>query len=93
MRTVEVTSVALETISGIGKASGKPFSFDKQTVYLHVEGQPYPEKSEIIINEGTTPYAIGKYEIAPASIVVDRNGRLALEPVLIRKSDSKVKAA
>ena len=88
MRKIEILSETLENVSGTAK-SGKPFSFNKQTAYLHSEKVPYPEKTELIINDGQPPYTPGIYELHEDSIVLDRNGRLSVTPILVRKSDQK----
>lgn len=88
MRKIEILSANLENVSGTAK-SGKPFSFNKQTAYLHSEKVPYPEKTELIINDGQPPYTPGIYELHEDSIAVDRNGRLSVVPILVRKTEQK----
>lgn len=88
---VSVPSVITRNQSGIGKTSGKSYNMDFQTVYVHTIGRdgkpaPFPEKTEIILdkNEQGQPlvYAVGEYQLHPASLYVDRSGNLAVAPRL-----------
>jgi hypothetical protein len=79
----EVLSASHETVSGTSKATGKPFSFNKQVIYAHQAGNPYPDKTEIILQDDQAAYPVGTYTISNNSIYVDRNNRLALSPMLI----------
>ncbi len=92
MIRVTVPTLPVRNQSGIGKTSGKAYSLDFQTVYFHTcdkQGNPlpFPEKSEIILEKGSDglpmAYAAGEYQLAPASLYVDRNGSLAVAPKLI----------
>lgn len=93
MLKVSITSTALREMKGNGKASGKPYHLYFQTAYVHTldkktgKPHPYPEKTEIIVDrdehtgEGKA-YAIGEYQLHPASIYVGRNGDLSVAPIL-----------
>jgi hypothetical protein len=83
IKHIEILESKSENISGVGKASGKPFSFNKQEVYAHKEGNPYPDKSGIILQDDQAPYPVGLYQISNESIYVDRNGRFALSAKLV----------
>jgi hypothetical protein len=92
MIKVTVPAMAIRNQKGVGKASGKPYDMDFQTVYFHTldkQGNPlpFPEKAEIIIDKGgdglPMPYAAGDYQLAPTSLYVDRGGNLAVAPRLI----------
>jgi hypothetical protein len=82
IKSYEITSAQSENISGTGK-NGKPFSFNKQTIYAHVEGETYPLKSEFILEDGQAPLSIGTYDLHPSSVYIDRNGRVAINPLFI----------
>jgi hypothetical protein len=79
----EVLLSQYETVSGTSKKTGNPFSFNKQEIYAHKEGNPYPDKTEIILQDGQAAYLVGQYKLSPDSVYVDRNGRLALSPMLV----------
>lgn len=79
---IEITKTTVETISGKSKATQKDFSFRKQQCWLHMPKEVYPSETEIIINDDQTPYPVGMYVLCDSSIYVDRNGRLAINPVL-----------
>lgn len=82
-RVIEITSSETENVSGTSNRTGKPYSFKKQTAYLHVFGQDYPDKTELILDDAQVAYAPGHYHLDGESIYVDRNGRLALTPKLV----------
>ena len=92
MIKVSVTSTEVRSYSGNAKASGKPFTLNFQTVWVHTSDRqgnpnPYPEKVEIILEKNTEGsalfYPIGDYQLAPNSIYVDRNGNFAVAPRLV----------
>lgn len=83
-----VPALPLRQMKGIGKTSQKPYDFHVQTVYVHtvdLEGKPspFPEKTELSHDKPEDAYAPGEYQLAPASIYVDRMGRLAIGAKLV----------
>lgn len=75
-------------ISGIAKGTGKPYRFYTQTAYFHCygrDGKPnaFPDKCEVIVDSADKAYAPGDYQLHPASVYVDRNGRPAMAPRLV----------
>lgn len=88
MIRITVPALPVRNMKGVGKTSGKPYDLNIQTVYCHTsdtEGNPlpFPEKSEVILDAGQQPYAAGDYTLSPASLYVDRQGRLAVAPKLV----------
>jgi len=92
MIKVSIMSTTVRNMTGIGKVSGKPYSLNFQDAWFHTIDKdgvaaPFPQKVELILptaKDGAALfYAIGQYELAPSSVYVDRNGKLALEPVLV----------
>lgn len=92
MIKVSVTSTEVRNQSGNAKATGKPYSLDFQTVWVHTYDRagnllPYPEKVEIILEKDKTGAALyytpGEYILAPSAVYVDRNGSLAISPRLV----------
>lgn len=79
---IEITKTTVETISGKSNKTGNEFSFRKQECWFHSPKEAYPSKTEIILNNDMTPYPVGMYVLCDSSIYVDRNGRLAINPVL-----------
>lgn len=83
-----VPALPLRQMKGIGKVSQKPYDFHVQTVYVHtvdLEGKPspFPEKAEISHDNAADAYQPGEYQLAPASIYVDRQGRVAIGAKLV----------
>jgi hypothetical protein len=92
MIKVTIVSSAVRLMSGIGKTSGKPYNLAFQDAYFHTvdkEGilAPFPQKVEIFAPKDAQgnpdPYAPGEYQLAPFSVFVDRQGKLAIEPLLV----------
>lgn len=79
---IEITQVKIDTIQGKSNKTGKDFSFRKQSVWLHTPTDVYPKETEIILDDNVTGYPVGNYLLDDSSIYVDRNGRLAVNPVL-----------
>lgn len=92
MIQVSVTSTEVRNQRGVAKASGKAYDINFQTVWFHTfdragNKNPYPEKSEIILEKDSQGAALfwpaGEYTLAPSSLYVDRSGSLAVAPRLI----------
>jgi len=88
MIRITVPALPVRNMKGIGKTSQKPYDLNIQTVYCHVADEngkalPFPEKSEVILDAGQSPFVPGDYTLSPASLYVDRQGRLAVAPKLV----------
>lgn len=92
MIKVSVTSTEVRNQSGNAKASGKPYSLNFQTVWMHTVDRhghpnPFPEKTEIILEKDASGAALyytpGEYTLAPESIYIDRGGNVAVSPRLV----------
>jgi hypothetical protein len=88
---ITIASNDVRNMKGIGKVSQKPYDLNFQTAYVHTvdksgNSNPYPEKVELMLdkdgNGNVLAYSVGDYDLAPASIYVDRQGNLALRPLL-----------
>lgn len=92
MIKITIASTAVRTMRGNSKTTGKAYDLAFQDAWFHTfdrEGKPapFPQKVEIILpraEDGAPLYfAAGDYQLAPSSIYVDRNGKLAIEPHLV----------
>ena len=88
MIKLTIPALPVRNMKGTGKTSGKPYDINIQTVYCHVSDQngqplPYPEKSEIMLATGQSPFAPGDYTLSPDSLYVDRQGKLSVSPKLV----------
>lgn len=88
MIKVTVFDMPVRRLSGVGKTSGKAYDMTVQTIYCHTadaSGQPLPvpEKSEIVLDKDQVPFPPGDYTLSPASLYVDRQGRLSVAPKLV----------
>lgn len=74
---IEVKSSEVNVKSGTSKKSGKPYSIREQVAYLHVQGEAYPQRCVLQLEDEQQPYAPGVYETANELYVGDF-GRLAV---------------
>lgn len=74
---IEVKSSEVNVKSGTSKKSGKPYSIREQVGYLHVQGEAYPQRCVLQLEDEQQPYAPGVYETANELYVGDF-GRLAI---------------
>lgn len=81
MISVEIKSVKVEEVSGVN-AKGKQYAFKKQTAYLVVPGEEYPQK--ILLTVDKEPYAPGRYMLADASFYVGKFNKLELGTVVLQ---------
>ena len=82
MNTVEIVSSEITDIKGTSQKTGNPYHIRKQTGYIQLPNAPYPKDFEFNLDSDESPYSVGKYRLHESSIYVDRNGRLAIRPVL-----------
>jgi len=85
---ITVYDMPARRLAGVGKTSGKPYDMTIQTIYCHTADSsgnplPVPEKSELVLDKDQVPFPPGDYTLSPASLYVDRNGRLAVAPKLV----------
>jgi hypothetical protein len=93
MTKITIASSDIRNMKGVGKLSQKPYDLNFQTAYVHTSDKaghlnPYPEKVELMLEKDSSTgapisYAVGDYVLADSSIYVDRQGNLALRPVLL----------
>lgn len=93
---IEIAEQRVQNVSGTSGKTGKVFSINKQVGWLHMEDQKYPVRIEITLDDNSTGYPPGQYEISAQSFYVDRFsqlqvGRLKLRPI-VASADSKKSA-
>jgi len=84
MCKVEVKSTELKLVQGTSQKSGKPYSFQTQQAYAHLDGKPYPVEFQLTVDNGSSAYAPGFYTLAPSAFYVDKYGKLGLSPKLVK---------
>lgn len=85
---IEIQSAEFQVQSGTvknGSRAGQSYSIRKQDVWVHLEGQPYPIRAVVNLEDNKPPYQPGFYKLDEKSFFVDRFnsltlGRLALVP-------------
>ncbi|GJL80364.1 MAG: hypothetical protein NPINA01_33530 [Nitrospinaceae bacterium] len=82
MNKITVHTSETKTIRGTSKRNNKPYQYDIQKAYVHIEGNPYPVEFEIKIwpdrDTGVmpAPYPPGEYMLVPKVERVGRFGEL-----------------
>lgn len=84
---IEIASTEIKSRNGVSQRTGNSYSMREQTGYLHKQGEPYPEKIKITLEENMAPYRIGTYTLAPSSFYVDKYDSLAVRPVLLLQTE------
>jgi len=78
--------IAAGAVRSLMSKAGKPFRLCEAYAHtLDAQGKPHPHpvRFEFFLNDGQEQPAAGVYLLAPASIYVDRSGRLAVAPKLV----------
>jgi hypothetical protein len=88
MIRIVITSPDIREMKGVGKTSGKPYHMRFQIAHAFVVSPDgavaeFPDKFEIILDADQVPFQRGKYQLAPSSMYVSRDGRLECKPRLI----------
>jgi len=82
MLRFEIESQQIATRSGISSKTQKPYTIREQNALLFRDGEKYPERVKITLDDGTTPYPVGNYQLHDLSYSVNRYGALQVRPVL-----------
>lgn len=88
MIKIAITSPDIREMKGIGKTSGKPYHMRIQTAHAFTVATDgtvaeFPDKFEIALDEGQTPYPRGTYTLSPSAVFVGREGRMEVRPRLV----------
>jgi len=86
---IEISSTEVDTFSGVSKRTGKDFTMHSQVGWMHKQGQPYPEKVKLSLDNPQASHAVGLYELSPTSFVVGKFGDIDIRPKLVRLADKK----
>lgn len=83
---IEIESTEIKRHSGIAKSTQREYEIVKQRALFFREGERFPDKIDVLIDKGDSPYPVGKYTIHPDSYQIDRFGavglRLKLAPLV-----------
>jgi len=85
---IEIQTAEFQVQNGTvknGPRAGQPYSIRKQDAWVHLDGQPYPVRIVINLEDNKPPYQPGFYALDEKSFFVDRFaslslGRLQLQP-------------
>lgn len=82
MIKIEIESQTVVTRSGTSQKTGKPYTIREQAALLFRDGEKYPERIKLTLDDGLTPYAPGFYSLHDSSFSVNRYDALQVRPVL-----------
>lgn len=89
---IEIENSQILTRSGVSERTGKPYTIREQNALMFKDGEKYPERIKVNIDEGMSAYQPGFYAFADASYGVSRYGAPQLRPVLVRIQADKAVA-
>lgn len=79
---IEIVSTEIHNLSGVSKHTQKPYSINKQSGFMHLDGERYPVRVEFNIADGATAWPVGFYSVLDSSFTVDRFGGIGINSEL-----------
>lgn len=86
---VEIENSQITTRSGTSERTGKPYTIREQQALMFRDGERYPERIKVTLDEGTSAYQPGRYSLSDASFSVSRFGAIQVRPLLLRIQEQK----
>lgn len=86
---IEVENAQIVTRSGVSERTQKPYTIREQQALMFREGERYPERIKVTLDEGTSAYPPGRYTLSDASFTVSRYGAIQVRPLLLRIASEK----
>lgn len=80
---IEVENAQIVTRAGVSDRTGKPYSIREQQALMFREGERYPLRIKVILDEGMSAYPPGRYTFSDLSYDVSRYGAPTLRPILL----------
>lgn len=91
---IEVSKKPVQELSGISQKTGKPYSMKIQTMYLHMQGEPYPIAFEHTLERDQEPFPAGAIlSFSPEECISVFNNRITLRPQFKPVSSNQKAAA
>lgn len=86
---IEVENAQIVTRSGVSERTQKPYTIREQQALMFREGERYPERIKVTLDEGMSAYPPGRYTLSDASYTVSRFGAIQVRPLLLRLAVEK----
>ncbi len=80
---IEIENTQIVERSGVSERTKKPYTIREQQALMFREGERYPERIKISLDEGASPYKPGRYTLHPSSFSVSRFGAMQVRPLLV----------
>lgn len=83
MIKIEVNSATFDAKNGVSARTGKAYSIREQEAWAFCTGpdgkpQPHPQRIKLALGDVQAPYQPGLYQLALASLYVDKYNQLAI---------------
>lgn len=79
----EIHSTFVDERSGKSKRTGNDYVMREQEAWVQMGDAPYPQKTKVMLDEGQSPYPVGKYQLHERSFSVGQYDRLECRPFLV----------
>lgn len=86
---IEIENTQIVERSGVSERTKKPYTIREQQALMFREGERYPERIKISLDEGASAYQPGRYTLHPSSFSVSRFGAMQVRPLLVRVANEK----
>ena len=86
---IEIENTKIAERSGFSERTKKPYTIREQNALMFREGERYPERIKITLDEGASAYPPGRYTLHPSSYSVSRFGVMQVRPLLVRVANEK----
>lgn len=80
---IEIENSQILTRSGVSERTGKPYTIREQAALMFRDGERYPERIKVNLDDGMSAYQPGNYVLSDASFSVSRFGALQVRPLLL----------
>lgn len=94
MFRIEIHSDRVRTKEGVSARTNREYRIREQQAFIHLNGEPFPQKMTLSLGDSQKPYAPGVYELTP-EFFVGNYGDLRIgmrDAILEPLADQKLKA-
>lgn len=93
MFRVEVHSESVKTREGTSQRTGKEYRIREQSMFVYLNGEPYPQKMVLNLGDSQRPYPPGDYDLVPEFFVGNFGDlRIGMRDAVLTPVDDKKKA-
>lgn len=93
MLKIEIEKQETRNVNGTSNRTQKPYNFEVQTGWVYLPGDPHPTRIDITLDQGSSGYPVGQYELSPESFRVNRFGQLEVGQIKLLRNQAGKAAA